>query len=185
MEDSKIIDLYFDRNEDAISETSAKYGGMIKSIAYNILKNTADSHECENDTYFAAWNRIPPDIPRCLAAFLGRITRNIALDRHDYYSAAKRNRDFEVALSELGELLSKEPNPETSCEARETAELISDFLRQKSYTKRVVFIRRYWYCDSISKISSDFGFSESKVKSMLMRIRKELRKYLEQNGVFI
>ena len=116
---------------------------------------------------------------------MGRIARNIALDRHDYYSAAKRNRDFEVTLSELSDILSEDRSPASSYEAEETAELISEFLREKCYTKRFVFIRRYWYCDPIGKISSDFGFSESKVKSMLMRIRKELRKYLEENGVFI
>lgn len=95
MKDNEIIDLYFARNENAISETAQKYGRMLKAIAYGILKNVSDCEECENDTYFAAWNKIPPQIPKALAAFLGRITRNIALDKYAYYTADKRNREFE------------------------------------------------------------------------------------------
>lgn len=110
MDDKKIIDLYFNRDESAIPETSSKYGRLINSIAYNILKNITDSEECENDTYYAAWNQIPPQIPRCLPAFLGRITRNIALNKYDYYSAAMRNREFETELSELENILSGRRN---------------------------------------------------------------------------
>lgn len=185
MNDKEIIDLYFARSENAIAETAAKYGRLIQAIAYNILHNRADSEECESDTYYAAWNKIPPQIPVCLSAFLGRITRNIALDRHDYYTADKRNREFEVTLSELGEILSDELSPEAAIEARAVSDCISDFLHRKDYIKRVVFVRRYWYCDTVAKIAVDYGFSESKVKSMLMRMRKDLKIYLERNGISI
>lgn len=180
MEDKQIIDLYFARNETAISETAGKYGRMLKSIAYGILKNIPDSEECENDTYLAAWNRIPPQTPGNLAAFLGRIVRNIAINKYEYYTADKRNRDLEVAIDEIGEIISGEP---TDLDAAAISECISDYLRDKSYTKRVVFVRRYWYGDGISKIASDYGFSESKVKSILMRMRKELKVYFERNGI--
>ena len=111
MEDKEIIDLYFARNENAITETAQKYGRMLKSIAYGILKNVSDCEECENDTYLAAWNKIPPQIPKIFAAFLGRIMRNIALDKYAYYTAAKRNREFETALCELDDILPGGENP--------------------------------------------------------------------------
>lgn len=183
MEDKEIIDLYLARSERAITETAAKYGNLIKSIAYSILKNHADSEECENDTYYAAWNRIPPQIPACFHAFLGRIARNIALDRHDYYAAEKRSRDMEVLLSELGEVRSGGESAESALDAKEVSECISAFLHTKERAKRVIFVRRYWYCDPVAKIAADYGFSESKVKSMLMRMRKELKIYLERNGL--
>lgn len=185
MEDKEIIDLYFARKDNAIAETARKYGRMLRSIAYRILNNNADSEECENDTYLAAWNKIPPLIPSDLAAFLGRVVRNIALDKHDYYTADKRNRTFEMALDELGDILPDNASPDREYGIKETAQCISDFLHTKSYDKRVVFVRRYWYCDDISKIAADCGFSESKVKSMLMRMRDELKVYLKRNGVVI
>ena len=180
MDDKQIIDLYFARSETAISETAGKYGRMLKSIAYSILKNTSDSEECENDAYLAAWNRIPPQTPNNLAAFLGRIVRNIAINKYEYYSADKRNRDLEVAIDEIGEMISAEP---TDFDSAAISDCISDYLHGKSYIKRVIFVRRYWYGDGIDKIASDYGFSESKVKSMLMRMRKELKTYLERNGI--
>lgn len=182
MDDKEIVDLYLARNETAISETAKKYGRMLKSIAYSILKNHSDSEECENDTYLAAWNSIPPQIPRVLASFLGRLVRNISINRYEYYTADKRNREFEVTLSELDEIRSSENPFEEKYEISDVSNCISSYLLSKSYTKRVIFVRRYWYCDSINKIASDYGFSESKVKSMLMRMRKELKVHLERSG---
>lgn len=183
MEDEKIIELYFSRNERAIEKTAQKYGRMIRSIAYNILKNTQDSEECENDTYHTAWKKIPPARPPYFSVFLGRIARNISFDKYDYNHAAKRSAEFEAELSELESCFGAENGVEREMEQREIAQYISDFLRKTLYSKRVVFIRRYWYCDSISAIAKEFGFSESKVKSMLMRTREELKKYLERQGV--
>ncbi len=185
MDDREIIDLYLARSENAISETKSKYGRMIKSVAYNILNSISDSEECENDTYYAAWNKIPPERPKYLSAFLGRIARNIASDKHDYYTAGKRNKDFEVTLSELGDMLPGGITPEAELDKRAISEAISAYLKKKDYKKRTVFVRRYWYCDSVSKIALDFGFSEGKVKSMLLRMRKELKIYLEGNGIII
>ncbi len=183
MEDEKIIELYFARDESAISATATKYGRWIRSIAQNILRDASDSEECESDVYVAAWNRIPPQYPRRLVAFLGRMARNIALDRYDYYAASRRNRALEVALSELEEVLPDAQSVEGRVEASELSEAIDGFLRGIGRTKRIVFVRRYWYCDSIRQIASAQGFSESKVKSLLMRTRRELKQYLERSGL--
>ncbi len=183
MEDEKIINLYFEKNESAISETAAKYGAMIRGISYNILNNHSDSEECENDTYHITWNKIPPERPNFLSAFLGRIARNVAFDKYRYRKAAKRNAEFDLALSEIENCVSSKTSIETEEDKKMLAEYISNFLRGISFTKRVVFVRRYWYCDSIGKIANDYGYSESKVKSMLMRSRNELKKYLERNGI--
>ena len=179
MNDREIIDLYFARNDAAVSETMAKYGRMLRSIAYGILQNSSDSEECENDTYLAAWNRIPPLRPRVLSAFLGRIARNLAINRYRYYAAEKRNRALEVALDELVEILPGEPTIEASA----VAECVARYLSGKGRAQRIVFVRRYWYCDPVHQIASDCGFSESKVKSMLMRMRRELRLELERSGI--
>lgn len=183
MEDEKIINLYFERKENAIFETALKYGVLIRGISYNILHDYADSEECENDTYHITWKKIPPERPCFLAAFLGRIARNVSFDKYHYNKAAKRNTAFDIALSEIENCIASKTSVETEAEIKMFAESVSDFLRGISFTKRVVFIRRYWYCDSIEKIAADYGFSESKVKSMLMRIRNKLRKYLERNGI--
>lgn len=185
MEDEKIIALYYERNEKAIDETAQKYGRMIRSIAYHILKNAPDSEECENDTYHTAWKKIPPANPPYLAAFLGRIARNISFDKYDYNSASKRNSAFALALSELADCIGTAGNAEEIMEQKETAGYISNFLRGTERIKRIVFIRRYWYCDDIRDIAKAYGFSESKVKSMLMRTRNQLKKYLEKQEVSV
>lgn len=183
MNDDQIVELYFQRNEAAIAETSAKYGRLLKSIATNVLNNYSDSEECVNDTYHAAWKLIPPEKPNNLGVFLGKIARNIALDKFDYNRAGKRNSNFAVSLSELEEILSSKDNPELALEEAELTKHINDFLRQNEYIKRVVFVRRYWYSDSIEEIATNYGFSQSKVKSMLKRTRESLKKYLERQGV--
>lgn len=185
MEDERIIDLYFERNENAISETASKYGSMIRSISYNILKNKLDSEECENDTYLVTWNKIPPTKPRYLSAFLGRIARNISFDKYAYNKAAKRNTEFDIALSEIENCITSEMSIEDEENQKILADIISNFLKSTSYVKRVIFVRRYWYCDTIIQIADKYGYSESKVKSMLMRTRNDLRKYLRRQGVEI
>lgn len=182
MEDEKIIEYYFARDERALTETARKYSRMIKAIAYRILKNSPDSEECENDTYHVAWNKIPPARPPFLSAFLGRIARNLAFDRYDYNTAAKRNEELETGLEELENCIGSPDSVETEYERRQLAGQISDFLRSTGSVKRAVFLRRYWYCDSIADISARYGFSAAKVKSMLMRTRRELKKYLNNRG---
>lgn len=185
MNDEKIIELYFQRNENAISETALKYGKMIKAITYNILKNKQDSEECENDTYRIVWEKIPPASPAYFSVYLGRIARNTAFDRYDYNNAAKRNSELAIELSEIENCISSPGGVEASVESKQLAEHISNFLREINHIKRNVFIRRYWYSESISDIADEYGFSESKVKSMLMRTRKDLKKYFEKRGILI
>ncbi|MFR3484780.1 MAG: RNA polymerase sigma factor [Clostridia bacterium] len=184
MDDEQILDLYWKRSESAITETAKKFGRYCWTIAWNILSDAADAEECENDVYLAAWNTIPPKRPAHLAIFLGRLTRNIALDKYDYKTAQKRNQKFEQILSELEDCLVSPHSVETQYEAGQTAETINRFLREQPYESRAVFLRRYWYSDSIRDIAKQFGISESKVKSMLFRTRNRLRQYLEKEGIY-
>lgn len=183
MEDQGIIRLYVQRSQQAIIETKHKYGAYCRVIARNILQSRPDIEECENDTYLAAWNAIPPNMPGKLSVFLGRITRNIALDRHGYNSAKKRSREFEVILTELEGCLAAPDTVETAFEAGETAELINQFLYSLDEQGRNLFIGRYWYAYSIKDLSGKFQMSSSKVKSTLFRVRHKLRVHLEQEGV--
>ena len=183
MDDQSIIELYFARSENAISATSAKYGGYCFSIAYNILYNQEDSEESVNDTYLAAWNTIPPRHPSVLATFLGKITRYISLDRWKKRSAAKRGGgEVPLALEELEGCIYGGEGPEESYVRKELVRCLNRFLGTLPETERNVFVCRYWYLDSIEEIALRFGFSESKTASMLHRIRGKLRKVLEKEG---
>lgn len=184
MEDEIIIDLYWKRSETAISETSRKYGSYCKTIAFNILSDSFEAEECENDTYIAVWNAIPPTRPIMLKSFLGRLVRNIALNRYDYNKAKKRNNEFDILLSELGDCIASQ-STQSEYETGYIAKLISNFLRSIDATSRLVFIRRYWYSDSINDISLRFNMSISKIKSMLFRTRNKLKIYLEKEDVVL
>lgn len=183
MEDKRIIEMYWDRNEDAINETSAKYGALCLYIAKNILSSFEDSEECVNDTYFALWNAIPSARPNIFSAFVSRITRNLALKRYEYISAVKRNPAAAASLDELGDCVAGNDSVESEIENSFIASTISDFLWQQTEEKRNIFIRRYWYFDSIEIISKQTGFTQSKVKSILYETRLKLRKYLEREGI--
>lgn len=184
MEDSKIIDLYFNRSETAITETSLKYGNYLGCISRNILYNNEDAAECVNDTYLHAWNAIPPSRPSAFRIWLGTITRNLSFDRYKKQRAQKRGRnEAELLLSELSECIPAPANIEKAMEDQEIAQLISGFLQKQSQENRIIFLRRYWYGDSILQISRRFSISESKVKSSLFRTRNLLRRYLEKEGV--
>ena len=183
MDDQSIIELYYARSENAISATSAKYGGYCFSIAYNILFNQEDSEESVNDTYLAAWNTIPPRHPSVLATFLGKITRYISLDRWKKRSAAKRGGgEVPLALEELEGCIAGGENPEESYTRKELLRCLNRFLETLPETERSVFVCRYWYLDSIEEIAERFGFSVSKTASMLHRTRGKLRKQLEKEG---
>jgi len=183
MDDSQIIALYFQRKEQAISATAIKFGSYCMSVAANILRDRRDAEEAVSDAWMDAWNTIPPTRPRSLRAFLATLTRRRALDRYDTLSAEKRGGgQVEVALEELGECASLQ-DPQKEMEASELAAYIASFLRGIPASDRKVFVCRYWYFDSIEVIAEQFGFSKSKVKSMLHRTRGKLRKYLEKEGI--
>lgn len=185
MIDQEIIDLFWQRSEDAIQHTSQKYGIYLTKIAMNILHHYEESEECVNDTYLAAWEQIPPDRPQKLLPYLGRITRCLALNRYDYLTAQKRSAEFTLQLSELEECLTGTDSIETQYEAGEIASAISVFLRMQNPNVRNIFIRRYWFSDSITDIADRFHIGESKVKSTLFRTRNRLKKYLESEGYCI
>ena len=184
MEDQAIIDLYFQRSEHAIAETAAKYGGYCYSIANNILGNKEDSEECVSDTWLAAWNAMPPRRPGVLSVFLGRITRNGALDRWRQRQARKRGGgEVTLALEELRECVSNDDDVEEAFSRRETVRAVNSLLDKLTETERNVFLRRYWCVDTVADIAASFGFTEGKVKSMLHRTRLKLRKQLEKEGL--
>lgn len=184
MNDTEIVELYFARNENAIKETDAKYGRLCRSISYNILHNHEDTEECVNDTYLGAWNAIPPTRPNSLMAFISRITRNLSLKRLEFMNREKRSADVLVSLEELSLVLPDERfAPDISDE--DVGELISIFLRTQKETIRNVFIRRYYFFDSVKDIAKRYSFTESKVKNMLFQTRNKLKDYLIKEGVEI
>ncbi|MGN0679234.1 MAG: RNA polymerase sigma factor [Oscillospiraceae bacterium] len=184
MDDKEIVDLYWQRNEAAIDETAAKYGKFCHSIAYNILGNNEDAEESVNDTYLDAWNSIPPHRPSVLSTFLGKITRRVSIDRWRKHNAQKRGGgQIAVALEELEECISGGQSVEQEAEAKLLADVINSFVKSLSVTERSVFLCRYWYMDSIESIAKEFGFSQSKVKSMLYRTREKLRAKLVKEGL--
>lgn len=184
MQDAQIIELYFARNEEAIAATSAKYNSYCMQIAMNILHSREDSEECVNDTYLAAWNSIPPQRPERLSAYLARLARNLSLNRYKSNHAERRGGgELAISLSELDECIADTAVEDESAEA--AGRRISDFLYTLNKETRQVFVRRYFYNDSISDIAHRFGMSDSKVKSMLHRTRIGLKAYLEENGVNI
>jgi RNA polymerase sigma-70 factor (ECF subfamily) len=186
MNDEKIIELYFARNEKAIAETQSKYGKYCHKIAYNILQNNEDADECENDTYLGAWNAIPPTRPKLLSAFLGRITRNIALKKLRSRLTEKRIMTESIlSLEELSDCIPNEKDFREEIQAEELALVLNSFLHGLKENERRIFVCRYWYCDSIKDICKQFDCGESKVKMTLSRTRQKLLVYLQERGVFI
>ena len=183
MDDERIVALYWSRSETAITETASKYGSYLNNISYNILVNREDAQECVNDTYNDAWNSMPPHRPSILSTFLGKITRRISIDRWRKLNAEKRGGgELTLALDELEDCVSGSGSVEDEIQRRELAKLFNDFLNTLPATERRVFLCRYWYMDSIQTIAQQFGFSQSKVTSMLHRTRAKLRTVLEKEG---
>ncbi|MCH5163611.1 MAG: sigma-70 family RNA polymerase sigma factor [Clostridiales bacterium] len=183
MEDSKIIELYFDRSESAIIETQNKYGRYCFFIAYHILYSNQDSEECVNDTYLSVWNTIPPQKPLQLRAFVGKITRNIALNRYDYNNAEKRSPKYEAILDEYYECTLG--GDLDIMEEYSFKELINKFIASLPKKNRIIFLQRYWYFCSINEIARNLGLSESNVKVILHRIKAKLKDYLNKEGINI
>ena len=183
MEDSEIVQLYWDRNEAALTETAAKYGGYCTVIAQNILHNAEDAEECVNDTYLNAWNTMPPHKPQTLSTFLGKLVRNLSFNRFKRLHSEKRG-GFEQAaiLEELGEIISDHESVEDSVFRKEVLNEINAFLAALPAEKRYLFIRRYWYSDSVAEIAKHCRRSENAVSVDLNRLRKKLRNDLEKRG---
>lgn len=184
MEDKQIVDLYWARSENAISETDKKYGRYCYYIAYNILHNNEDSEECVNDTYLNAWRAMPDQRPNKLTAFLGIITRNLSLSRWELCHAKKRGSgQIPLALDELHECIPSSDSTEQIVDDLVLVDVFNRFLASLSKEKRVIFMRRYWYLSPIAEIAEDCSMSESKVKMSLFRLRKALKQALEEEGI--
>jgi RNA polymerase sigma-70 factor (ECF subfamily) len=184
LDDRKIIDLYWRRSESAIGETANKYARYCHSISFNILHDMEDAEECVNDTYLRAWDAMPPQRPNCLAVFLGKITRNLSLDRFRHYAAGKRGfAQTTLVLDELAECVPSAAGVEQTMDDRELAQALSLFLKSLPRQKRVIFVRRYWYLMPIKTIAERLGQSESQVKSALFRTRNALKSFLEKEGI--
>lgn len=184
MDDTKIVELYFARNENAIKETASAYGKKLDRLSFGIMKNSEDAEECVSDTYLKAWNIIPPQKPTYLFAFLAKICRYICFGKLDYLKAKKRKFDVVTLSDELFECV---PDNLTSTHIEEQVlgEILNNFLKTLSKDNRLIFMRRYWFADSISEISKNYHMTESKVKTSLFRSRNKLKIYLESEGIHI
>ncbi len=185
MEDKEIIDLYIARSEKAISETDVKYGAYCRKIANNILADICETDECVNDTYFNMWKAIPPTIPKMLKTFVGKVTRNIALNKYEKKKAQKRsNGQVELSLDELSECFDAQGNVEKKIENKETVNALNEFLASLDRNKRIYFMQRYWYFTPIKEIAEQNNISEGSLKTTLCRIRKDLKVFLSEKGLY-
>ena len=183
MEDTKIVELFWQRDQSAISQSEQKYGNYCYAIAYGILNCREDSEECVSDTWHNAWQAMPPERPTRLQAFLGRITRNLALDRYGYNHAQKRNTHLETVIDEYWECV---PNGEASVEDEYALkQAINGFLQALDVRDRVIFMRRYWYAMSVKDIADSMRLSESHVSVILHRTRSKFRDHLTREGIFL
>ena len=182
MEDSKIIDLYWARDEAAISQTDAAYGRKLQALSNRILNNREDAQECVNDTYMSTWNAIPPQRPNHFYGFLASICRHLCFHKVDWRLAAKRNAEI-VSLTEEMELCIPDNRRNLELEDREISRVMDAFLEGLPKETRLIFLRRYWHADSIAEIAARYGITESKVKMQLSRTRTKLRNSLEQEGI--
>lgn len=183
MEDEKIVSLYWERSEDAIRETEAKYDRYLHKIAYNILNNTEDSRESVNDTYLAAWDSMPPHRPSILSAYLAKLTRRISIDLFRYRTRDKRMAsEYALSLTELEDCVSAGNTTEEAVNEKLLADAIGIFLRTQSESVRTAFIGRYYYLDPLKEVAAYCGMSESKCKTVLYRTRLGLKDYLKKEG---
>ncbi|MGI6264431.1 MAG: RNA polymerase sigma factor [Acutalibacteraceae bacterium] len=186
MLDEEIVALYWQRDEAAIIETQARYERYLIRVAFNILANDEDSRESVNDTYLAAWESMPPHRPQVLSTFLGKLTRRIAIDRYRHRHRQKRQgSEYALSLDELGECVSGREDPERELDDRALGEALSAFVRALPDTARRVFIGRYYYLDPLREVAAYCGVSESAAKSLLFRVRGQLKEYLRKEGIEI
>ena len=185
MEDTAIIQLFFQRAEQAIVEVQQKYGSFCRTVAMNLLQQKEDAEECVNDTWQAAWQRIPPENPRMLGAFLGRITRNLAISRFRKNTAQMRSEGLTVLLSELEHCVPSGQSTEEAVDSILLGEYISKWLETLSADDRALFLRRYWFGKSLRELSREVGTGEGHLAQKLYRLRLQLKKELEKEGVVV
>ena len=184
MNDTKIKDLFFERNEKAIHALSEKYGKICKTISFNVLRSESDAEECVNDALLAVWNTIPPQNPDYLAAFVYKITRNIATERYRKNTAQKRNGFYDVTLSELENCLPSD-DAFSALEAKELSAFFNDFLGTLKEEERMIFVKRFWYSQSVTEIAENIGISAHAVSVKLSRTKEKLKKFLSKKGFYL
>ncbi len=182
MDDSKIVELFFERSEQAISELSKKYGQLCKKVAFNILGNSFDSEECVNDAYLGVWNTIPPQNPDPLVAYVCKIVRNNAIKKYHNNTALKRNSIYDVSLDELENCFGNIVSAEDEYSLKLLSQVIDKFLENLDTDNRVIFVRRYWFSDQISDIAKRVSMSSHNVTVRLFRLREKLKKHLRREG---
>ena len=185
MTDTEIINLFFERSEQAITELAKKHGGAVTRVARNILGNEQDTEECVNDTYLGTWNAIPPQRPSPLRTFVCKIARNLATMKYHSNTALKRNSQYDLALDELEDFLTDKNSVEDAYEAKELADAINSFMATLNYSDRFIFTRRYWYSDQVQDIARMVHSTDNSVTVRLFRIRKKLKLYLEKEGLLV
>ena len=184
MRDEDIVELYWQRNENAIKETDTVYGRRLHVLSERIVNSHEDAQECVSDTYMKAWETIPPQRPNYFFAYLARICRNLSLDRLEWWNAAKRSASIDSLTQEM-ELCIPDHSLERKLEGEELGRVLSRFLGSLSRENRMIFMRRYWYCDSVQEIAGRFNISQSKVKTQLHRTRNKLKQFLEKGGICV
>ena len=182
LDDNKIVGLFYERSEQAIYELSKKYGSLCHSIATNILKNHSDAEECVNDAFLGAWNTIPPQNPKPLLTYIAKIVRNLAIKKYHSNCALKRNSHYDIALSELEECIPASYSVEDEINAKILTQHLNKFLGTLDKTNRMIFVKRYWYADSISEIANTFQMSNHTITMRLSRTREKLRDFLLKEG---
>lgn len=182
MEDNKLLELFFDRNEEAIRHTDQAYGRRLHTLAMVIVKNDQDAQECVSDTYLRTWNSIPPQRPKYFFAYLAKICRNLALDKVNWKNAAKRKAEV-VPLTQEMEMCIPDTKRDQEMEARELGRLLDQFLRGLTPGNQMIFLRRFWYADTIGEIAARYNLSESAVQMRLSRTKAKLCTYLEKEGI--
>ena len=185
LDDREIIELFFERSEQAIMELSKKYGTICTKVAHNILNNKQDAEECVNDAYLGVWNTIPPQRPDSFISYVCRIVRNLAIKRYHFNTAVKRNSIYDVALDELEDCFPSAVSVEAEIDAKNVAREIDAFLETLEQENRVLFVRRYWHSDSIDELATLFGTSSHNISVKLSRMRKKLRNYLIRKGIAV
>ena len=185
IDDEKIIEMFFERSEQAIRELDIKYGKICHNLSYNIVNNRQDAEECVNDAYLGAWNAIPPVRPNPLLSYIVKIVRNISLKIYWRKEAAKRSGHYTIALEEIEGCIADQKTVEDEIEARELARIIGEFLDTLTLENRVIFMRRYWFADSYKDIAEFMGLSEKNISVRLTRIREKMKQYLIEREVFV
>lgn len=183
MDDKSIVELYFLRSESAIEQTRLRHGKYLSYIARNILGDEFEAEECVNDALLSAWGNIPPNRPRVLSTFIGKITRNIAINRYRKKTAEKRYSGMQLVLDELSEVVSSSDNEEVLTERIELRDALNEYLKEQKQTRRIIFVQRYFYSMSILEIAEENGLTEVNVKLILHRMRAKLKDFLAERGI--